>query len=459
MSAGVSVPWRTSCFSPAPPWARTRSRRSCAPASPAGGSGAHRVRRRAAQDRCRQDGQAPHAGARRRVVREPLGPGSTGSIGAPPVRGSSRTSVARRRSFPSSSDAPLVPSNGGGRATLSRCRWERAMQGPPFRADHVGSFLRPAPLVEARAQRTRGRPQRRGAAFDRGRAHPRGRAPPGSRGSVRHHRWRVPPALLPCRFPGAAGRREGHVRRLPGHVPQGRWLGGRLPTADHGGRCSRPPRAVHPGRDFAFLAGQVSRLPKVCIPAPSMLHFRGGRAAIDSDVYPDLEAFFDDLTAAYRDEIADLVSRGCRYIQMDDTNLAYLCDPAIRARTAERGDDPDELTRRYVRLVNDAFRDRPDDMVAAIHLCRGNFKSAWVAEGGYEPVAEYPLQRDGRGRLLPGVRRRAVGGLRAAALRAPRQARRAGSHELEAGGGRIPPTVSSGASTRPRPTSRSTSAR
>jgi 5-methyltetrahydropteroyltriglutamate--homocysteine methyltransferase len=119
-----------------------------------------------------------------------------------------------------------------------------------------------------------------------------------------------------------------------------------------------------------------------------MLHFRGGRQAISAEVYPDLEAFYADLTTAYREEIADLAARGCRYLQMDDTNLAYLCDPAIRERTAARGDDPDELTHLYCRLVNEAIKDRPEDMTVCVHLCRGNFKSAWVAQGGYEPVAE-----------------------------------------------------------------------
>jgi 5-methyltetrahydropteroyltriglutamate--homocysteine methyltransferase len=149
-------------------------------------------------------------------------------------------------------------------------------------------------------------------------------------------------------------------------------------------RHSRPIQ----GDDFAYLASQTSRTPKVSIPAPSMLHFRGGRAAIDQDTYPDLEQFFDDLTAAYRDEVSDLAGRGLRYIQLDDTNLAYLCDPSTRERTKARGDDPDELTHLYCRLVNDAIRDRPDDMVATVHLCRGNFRSAFVSEGGYEPVAE-----------------------------------------------------------------------
>ena len=104
-----------------------------------------------------------------------------------------------------------------------------------------------------------------------------------------------------------------------------------------------------------------------------------------------MEDFYDDLTAAYRDEVNDLAARGCRYLQLDDTNLAYLCDPEIRERTKARGDDPDALVRLYCKLVNDAIRDRPKDMVISVHLCRGNFKSAWVAQGGYEPVAEILL--------------------------------------------------------------------
>ena len=145
------------------------------------------------------------------------------------------------------------------------------------------------------------------------------------------------------------------------------------------------------GPDFDFLKSATTRTPKVCIPAPSMLHFRGGREAISEAVYPDLEDFYADLTAAYRAEIADLAARGLRYLQFDDTNLAYLCDPDIRARTRARGDDPDALTRLYCRLINDSIRDRPKDMTVCVHLCRGNFKSAWVAQGGYEPVAEILL--------------------------------------------------------------------
>ena len=152
------------------------------------------------------------------------------------------------------------------------------------------------------------------------------------------------------------------------------------------GRISRP-RGIQTD-DFAFLQAATKGVAKTCIPAPSMLHFRGGRKGISEAVYPDLEQFYDDLAAAYREEIADLAARGCRYLQMDDTNLAYLCDPAIRQSTIDRGDDPDELTHLYCRMVNDAIRDRPADMAISVHLCRGNFKSAWVAQGGYEPVAE-----------------------------------------------------------------------
>ena len=119
-----------------------------------------------------------------------------------------------------------------------------------------------------------------------------------------------------------------------------------------------------------------------------MLHFRGGRKAIDEKAYPDMDKFFSDLARIYREEIAELAELGCTYLQLDDTNLAYLCDPAIRENARERGEDPDELPRRYARLINDAISERPEEMAVCVHLCRGNFQSAWVAEGGYEPVAE-----------------------------------------------------------------------
>jgi 5-methyltetrahydropteroyltriglutamate--homocysteine methyltransferase len=119
-----------------------------------------------------------------------------------------------------------------------------------------------------------------------------------------------------------------------------------------------------------------------------MLHFRGGRDAISREAYPDLDAFYADVAQAYRAEIADLAAAGCSYLQLDDTNLAYLCDEKMREGARQRGDDPDELPRRYARLINAAIEARPPDMTVCVHLCRGNFKSAWAAEGGYEPVAE-----------------------------------------------------------------------
>jgi len=140
--------------------------------------------------------------------------------------------------------------------------------------------------------------------------------------------------------------------------------------------------------DFKFLQSVTRRTPKVTIPSPTMLHFRGGREAISREAYPDLEAFFADVAAAYRAEIRALGEAGCRYLQLDDTNLAYLCDEKMREGARQRGDDPNELPRRYARLINSAIADHPPDMAVCVHLCRGNFRSAWVAEGGYEPVAE-----------------------------------------------------------------------
>jgi 5-methyltetrahydropteroyltriglutamate--homocysteine methyltransferase len=149
-------------------------------------------------------------------------------------------------------------------------------------------------------------------------------------------------------------------------------------------------RHVRPiqAEDFRFLRAHTARTPKVTMPSPTMLHFRGGRAAISRDAYPDLEAFYADVAAAYRAELESLAAAGCRYVQLDDTNLAYLCDAKMREGARGRGDDPDELPRRYARLINAAIAGRPADMVVCVHLCRGNFKSAWAAEGGYEPVAQ-----------------------------------------------------------------------
>jgi 5-methyltetrahydropteroyltriglutamate--homocysteine methyltransferase len=148
--------------------------------------------------------------------------------------------------------------------------------------------------------------------------------------------------------------------------------------------CSRPIMVD----DFAFLRSVTDRVAKMTIPSPSMLHLRGGRAAIDKTVYPGLEAFWDDVAGAYRKAIAHLAEAGCRYLQLDDVTFAYLCDPKIRQNCRANGDDPLALPKRYAQVINDALATRPADMTVTIHTCRGNFKSAWVAEGGYDPVVE-----------------------------------------------------------------------
>ncbi len=140
--------------------------------------------------------------------------------------------------------------------------------------------------------------------------------------------------------------------------------------------------------DYEFLKSVVSQTAKVSIPSPTMVHFRGGRKSIDINSYPDMDEFFHDLSKAYRQEIDHLYKAGLRYLQLDDTNLAYLCDPKMRAAAIERGEDPNELPRTYAALINSVIDNRPEDLTVGIHLCRGNYRSTWFAEGGYEPVAE-----------------------------------------------------------------------
>jgi len=261
-------------------------------------------------------------------------------------------------------------------------------EGPPFRADHVGSFLRPPRLLQARQ------------------AHREGKLGDAELRGIEDEC--IAEVVRAQEQVGLQGVTDGEFRRTYFHVDFLERLDG-VEVKQAGFTASfrrddgseenfRPPTMHITGRlrhgtsiqsaDFDYLESVATRMPKVCIPSPSMLHFRGGRQAISEDVYPDLEAFYSDLAAAYRAEIADLAARGCRYLQLDDTNLAYLCDDKIREATRARGDDPDDLTRRYCQLINESIAGRPDDMKVCTHLCRGNYKSAWVAQGGYEPVAE-----------------------------------------------------------------------
>jgi len=140
--------------------------------------------------------------------------------------------------------------------------------------------------------------------------------------------------------------------------------------------------------DFNYLKTITKGTPKVTIPSPTMIHFRGGRKSIDINSYPNMDLFFKDLAEAYRLEIDHLYAAGLRYLQLDDTNLAYLCDPKMRAAAKDRGEDPNELPKTYAALINSVIDGRPKDLSVGIHLCRGNYRSTWFAEGGYEPVAE-----------------------------------------------------------------------
>jgi len=257
---------------------------------------------------------------------------------------------------------------------------------PPFRADHVGSFLRPPELLEARERRRNGEISREAlrAAED------------SAIRDIVHFQEEL----------GLTGITDGEFRRTYFHIDfleqlSGVETKGGIAVHFHSAKGDvdfAPPvmhvkgavRHVKPIQvdDFKFLQSVTRRTPKVTIPSPTMLHFRGGREAISREAYPDLEAFFADVAAAYRAEIRALGEAGCRYLQLDDTNLAYLCDEKMREGARQRGDDPNELPRRYARLINSAIADHPPDMAVCVHLCRGNFRSAWVAEGGYEPVAE-----------------------------------------------------------------------
>jgi len=259
-------------------------------------------------------------------------------------------------------------------------------QKPPFRADHVGSFLRPKKLLDAREQ------------------HKAGTLSASALRAVEDEAIRQI-----VRFQedlGLRGITDGEFRRTYFHIDfltrlSGVTTKGGINVSFHsaGGNVDFAPPVMHvTGKvrhdvpiqraDFEFLRSVTKRTPKVTIPSPTMLHFRGGRGAISRDAYPDLDAFYADVAQAYRDEIADLAAGGCTYLQLDDTNLAYLCDEKMREGARQRGDDPDELPRRYARLINAAIEKRPADMTVCVHLCRGNFKSAWAAEGGYEPVAQ-----------------------------------------------------------------------
>jgi 5-methyltetrahydropteroyltriglutamate--homocysteine methyltransferase len=256
---------------------------------------------------------------------------------------------------------------------------------PPFRADHVGSFLRPKKLLDAREKKARG-------------------------GMTAAELREVEDEAIAeiVRFQEDTGLQsitDGEFRRTYFHIDFLEQIGGvktDIPVMikrPDGSEELAPPvmRVVDKVRhvkdiqlaDFKYLKSRTKRTPKVTIPSPTMLHFRGGRAGISKQHYPELEPdFYEDVAKAYGDELQSLSKAGCNYVQMDDTNLAYLCDEKMREAAKARGDDPNELPHRYARFINRVVAKKPSGMTLAMHLCRGNFQSTWAAQGGYEPVAE-----------------------------------------------------------------------
>ena len=259
---------------------------------------------------------------------------------------------------------------------------------PPFRADHVGSLLRPASLVAARAEHAAGRlsPEELRAAEDAAIAdavamQQRAGLQSATDGEFRRASWHMDFIY-----------QIGGISQAPGnlavrfHNPSGdiEWT----PAALHVGSKLRMDKTIF-GDDFSYLQSIAGpSVAKLTIPSPNMVHYRGGPASIDPAVYPDIEGFWADLAAAYADEVARLAGLGCTYLQFDDTSLAYLNDPVQRAQIAARGEDADHLHLRYIRQVNAALAGRPAGLAVTTHLCRGNFRSSWAASGGYDFVAE-----------------------------------------------------------------------
>ena len=258
---------------------------------------------------------------------------------------------------------------------------------PPVRADHVGSFLRPRALLDARERFAKGEIDASAL---------RSVEDAAIRDIVKFQEDL-----------GLRGITDGEFRRTYFHIDfltqlDGVETRGGIAISFHSNagnvdfappimqvtgkvRHSRPIQR----RDFEFLKSTTARTPKVTIPSPTMLHFRGGRAGISKAHYPQLEPeFYEDVAEAYGAELRSLAAAGCTYVQMDDTNLAYLCDDKMREAARARGDDPDELPHRYAKFINRVVARKPAGMTLAVHLCRGTFKSTWAAQGGYEPVAQ-----------------------------------------------------------------------
>ena len=254
---------------------------------------------------------------------------------------------------------------------------------PPFRADHVGSLLRPKEILAARdkvAKNQMGKDELRKL-------------------EDKH----IKDAVAIQEGVGLKAITDGEYRRYMWHLDfleqiEGVEMREGTTTMKFEGVEFRPPtphvvrKLRHSksimGPDFAYLKSVTKETPKVCFPSPSLLHFRGGRGAISKEAYPDLDAFWKDLAKVYNDEMQSLAKLGCRYIQIDETDFAYLCDPKFRDMVTKLGEDPNKLPHTYARLINESIKGRPADMAVCIHICRGNFAGTWLAQGGYEPVAQ-----------------------------------------------------------------------
>jgi 5-methyltetrahydropteroyltriglutamate--homocysteine methyltransferase len=262
------------------------------------------------------------------------------------------------------------------------------MQKPPFRAEHVGSLLRPSSLVAARRAHQAGQLDSdalRAVEDDAIRELVRKQEDAGMRditdGELRRGSWHLD---FLCRLGGVTPVRDGLKLQFHSESGDVEFTGS---TANVTGRL-RLEKPIF-GEDFAFLKGLCRRgVPKLTIPSPSMLHYRGGREAISRDVYPDMDAFWSDLKQVYAAQIAGLAELGCTYLQLDDTSLAYLNDPAQQEHVRRTGGDPARQHLVYIDLINGALAGRPPGMTVCVHLCRGNFRSSWVASGGYDKVAE-----------------------------------------------------------------------
>ena len=257
---------------------------------------------------------------------------------------------------------------------------------PPFRADHVGSLLRPQHLIEARQKRKRGEittEALRALEDKEVRAAVKLQEDAGLQsitdGDYRRDHWWMDfvsaiegatvEGGMPIQFQNAEGQNT--------WVPPKTVVKGKL----------KHPRGIAVD-DFKFLRAATARTPKQCVPSPSILHFRGGRDAVDRKAYPEMDGFFADVARVYNEEFRALKDVGCRYIQIDDVNFAFLCDPKMRELTKKIGEDPAKLPHTYAKLINDSMKGLKPEIVFGVHLCRGNHASNWVAQGGYEPVAE-----------------------------------------------------------------------